>query len=81
MGLVRSKNMASILTQVFTIVALVGVLWTLYGYSLAFGDGGSLQPFIGGLGKAFLRASDRTSTRRPSRPAMSFRNSLISCSR
>jgi Amt family ammonium transporter len=36
-------------------VALVGVLWTLYGYSLAFGDGGSLQPFIGGLGKAFLR--------------------------
>jgi len=54
-GLVRSKNMASILTQVFTIVALVGVLWTLYGYSLAFGDGGSLQPFIGGLGKAFLR--------------------------
>ncbi|MGA9826529.1 MAG: ammonia channel protein, partial [Methylocystis sp.] len=33
-GLVRSKNMASILTQVFTIVALVGVLWTLYGYSL-----------------------------------------------
>ena len=54
-GLVRSKNMASILTQVFTIVALVGVLWTLYGYSLAFGDGGSLNPYIGGLGKAFLR--------------------------
>ena len=44
-GLVRSKNMASILTQVFTIVALVGVLWTLYGYSLAFGDGGSLDAF------------------------------------
>ena len=54
-GLVRSKNMASILTQVFTIVALVGVLWTLYGYSLAFGDGGSLNAYIGGLGKAFLR--------------------------
>jgi Amt family ammonium transporter len=53
-GLVRSKNMASILTQTFTIVALVGVLWTLYGYSLAFGDGGSLNAVIGGLGKAFL---------------------------
>jgi len=54
-GLVRTKNMASILTQTFTIVALVGVLWTLYGYSLAFGDGGSLNPVIGGLGKAFLK--------------------------
>ena len=81
-GLVRSKNMASILTQVFTIVALVGVLWTLYGYSLAFGDGGSLNAYIGGLGKAFLQGR-RTPTRprRPSRPAMSFRNSPISCSR
>ena len=54
-GLVRTKNMASILTQTFTIVALVGVLWTLYGYSLAFGDGGVLNPVIGGLGKAFLK--------------------------
>ena len=38
-GLVRTKNMASVLTQVFAIVAMVGVVWTLYGYSLAFGDG------------------------------------------
>ncbi|HXZ17103.1 MAG TPA: ammonium transporter [Roseiarcus sp.] len=62
-GLVRSKNMAAILTQTFTIVALVGVLWTLYGYSLAFGDasalaeklhGFNIAPFIGGLNKAFL---------------------------
>src|SRR6202041_1413847 len=36
-GLVRTKNMASVLAQVFTIVALVGVVWTLSGYSLAFG--------------------------------------------
>src|ERR1700679_2266445 len=41
-GLVRTKNMASILAQVFTIVALVGVIWTLYGSSEAFTDGGSL---------------------------------------
>jgi len=60
-GLVRTKNMASILTQTFTIVALVGVLWTLYGYSLAFGDGGSLNPVIGGLGKAFLKGVDANS--------------------
>src|SRR5689334_24272001 len=38
-GLVRTKNMASVLTQVFAIVAMVGVVWTLYGYSLAFTDG------------------------------------------
>ncbi|HXY57920.1 MAG TPA: ammonium transporter [Methylocystis sp.] len=61
-GLVRAKNMASILTQTFTIVALVGVLWTLYGYSLAFGDGGALNPLIGGLGKAFLKGVDASST-------------------
>jgi len=54
-GLVRSKNMLAILTQTFAIVALVGVLWTLYGYSLAFGDGGSLNPYIGGLNKIFLK--------------------------
>jgi Amt family ammonium transporter len=60
-GLVRTKNMASILTQTFTIVALVGVLWTLYGYSLAFGDGGSLNAYIGGLGKIFLKGVDASS--------------------
>ncbi|QGM46200.1 ammonium transporter [Methylocystis heyeri] len=61
-GLVRTKNMASILTQTFMIVALVGVLWTLYGYSLAFGDGGSLNAFIGGVGKVFLKGVDASST-------------------
>ncbi len=43
-GLVRTKNMASVLTQVFAIVSMVGVVWTLYGYSLAFSDGGSMTP-------------------------------------
>jgi ammonium transporter, Amt family len=57
-GLVRIKNMASILTQTFAIVALVGVLWTLYGYSLSFGDGGALNAFIGGVGKVFLKGVD-----------------------
>ena len=81
-GLVRTKNMLSILTQTFAIVALVGVLWTLYGYSLAFGDGGSLNAYIGGLGKVFLKGVARRRRRpRPSLRAMSFRNSPISCSR
>ena len=54
-GLVRTKNMLSILSQTFAIVSLVGVIWALYGYSLAFGDGGSLSPYIGGLNKIFLK--------------------------
>ena len=50
-GLVRSKNMLSVLTQVFYTVCIVTVIWALYGYSLAF-TGGS--DFIGGFSKAFL---------------------------
>jgi ammonium transporter, Amt family len=61
-GLVRTKNMASVLTQVFAIVSLVGVVWTLYGYSLAFGDGGSMTHYIGGFAKAFMHGVDANST-------------------
>jgi Amt family ammonium transporter len=54
-GLVRSKNMLSILIQVFSIFALIVVLWAIYGYSLAFTQGsGSLSPFIGGFDRLFL---------------------------
>src|SRR3954454_11123410 len=61
-GLVRTKNMASVLTQVFAIVAMIGVTWTIYGYSLAFGDGGSMTPWIGGFSKAFMHGIDANST-------------------
>src|SRR5262245_24132696 len=50
-GLVRTKNMLSVLMQVFYTVCIVTVIWALYGYSLAF-TGGS--DFIGGFSKAFL---------------------------
>ena len=50
-GLVRTKNMLSVLMQVFMIVSIAGLLWATYGYSLAF-TGGS--PFIGGFGKAMM---------------------------
>jgi len=53
-GLVRSKNMLSVLMQVFVTVALVSILWVVYGYSLSFSDGGSLNSYVGGLGSAFL---------------------------
>lgn len=50
-GLVRQKNMLSVLMQTFMIFSLMGVLWAIYGYSVAFTGG---NPFFGGLGKAFL---------------------------
>ena len=54
-GLVRSKNMLSILMQVFAIFAMIIVLWAIYGYSLAFTQGsGASSPFIGGFGRLFL---------------------------
>ncbi|MFZ3087396.1 MAG: ammonium transporter [Methylotenera sp.] len=50
-GLVRQKNMLSVLMQVFMVFSLMAVLWAIYGYSVAF-TGGS--PYFGGLSKAFL---------------------------
>jgi Amt family ammonium transporter len=51
-GLMRSKNMLSVLMQCTMVTAVVMIVWTLYGYSFAFGGGTS--PFWGGLGKLFL---------------------------
>ena len=53
-GLVRSKNVLSVLMQCFTIACVMSLLWLLVGYSLAFGDGGSLNAFIGGLDNVLL---------------------------
>lgn len=50
-GLVRSKNMLSVLMQVFVVSSMIYVLWVIYGYSVAFTAG---NPFMGGLGKIFL---------------------------
>jgi ammonium transporter, Amt family len=50
-GLVRSKNMLSVLMQVFTVFCLISVLWVVYGYSLAFTEGNA---FFGTLDKMFL---------------------------
>jgi Amt family ammonium transporter len=51
-GLVRSKNMLSVLMQVFVTFSMIVVLWVLYGYSLAFTEGNA---FIGGLDRLFLK--------------------------
>jgi Amt family ammonium transporter len=51
-GLVRSKNILSVLMQVFVVFAMIVVLWVVYGYSLAFTEGNA---FIGGLDRLFLK--------------------------
>ena len=51
-GLVRSKNMLSVLMQVFMIFSLISVLWVVYGYSMAFTAG---SPFFGSLDKILLK--------------------------
>jgi len=51
-GLVRSKNMLSVLMQVFVVTSLIYVLWALYGYSVAFTSG---NPFMGSFDKVFLK--------------------------
>jgi Amt family ammonium transporter len=54
-GLVRAKNVLSVLTQVFICFSLIGILWVLYGYSIAFTNG---TAFFGGLSKLFLVGVD-----------------------
>ncbi len=60
-GLVRTKNVLSLFMQCFAITAVVSVIWTLYGYTLAFDTAGmqaghrGLHAFIGGFSKVFLR--------------------------
>jgi Amt family ammonium transporter len=60
-GLVRSKNILTVLVQCFALAAIVTVLWVLFGYSMAFDTGGmskgvtNFNSFFGGLGKGMLK--------------------------
>ena len=53
-GLVRGKNVLSVLMQCFALTCLVSIIWIVMLYSLAFGDGGNLNSFIGGFDKIFM---------------------------
>ncbi len=53
-GLVRSKNVLSVLMQCFAITCIVSILWLAGVYSFIFADGGDLQKFIGGASKVFI---------------------------
>ncbi|MEG0921741.1 MAG: ammonium transporter [Comamonas sp.] len=70
-GLVRSKNMLSVLAQVFVIFSLITVLWAIYGYSLTFSGEGN---FFGDFGKAFLAGikHDTLSANLPTIPEFVF---------
>jgi len=70
-GLVRTKNMLSLLTQIFAIACLAALIWVFYGYSLAFTNGGGLNDFVGGFSKAFLRGID------PNSVAATFSNGVV----
>ena len=59
-GLVRAKNVLSVLMQCFAITCLVSVLWLIYAYGLAFGNGGVANSFMG-LGKVFMSDVGRDS--------------------
>ena len=66
-GMVRSKNVLSVMMQCFAITALITVLWTVYGYSVAFDTTGmvagttNFNSFFGGFGKAFFAGVERDS--------------------
>ncbi|MFP3516124.1 ammonium transporter [Pseudomonas sp. SIMBA_077] len=59
-GMVRSKNLLSVLMQCFAITGLISILWVIYGYSITFDSAGmeegvtNFNSFIGGFGKVFL---------------------------
>ena len=57
-GLVRAKNVLSVLMQCFAITCMVTLAWVVAGYSLAFGDGGTLNAWYGGWDKSFLSGID-----------------------
>jgi Amt family ammonium transporter len=57
-GLVRAKNVLSVLMQCFAITCVVTLAWVVVAYSLAFGDGGAANAWYGGFGKSFLAGID-----------------------
>jgi Amt family ammonium transporter len=63
-GLVRTKNMLSVMTQIGAVAALAMLIWVMYGYTMAFGPDASegLKPYISSFGKAFLAGITPDST-------------------
>jgi Amt family ammonium transporter len=62
-GLVRAKNVLSVLMQCFAITCIVTLAWVVAGYGIAFGDGGDLNKWYGGFARAFLSGVDAKAIR------------------
>ena len=60
-GLVRSKNVLSVLMQCFMIACAVSIIWVVVGYSMAFSDGGGMNAVVGGFSNLFLAEVTRES--------------------
>jgi Amt family ammonium transporter len=60
-GMVRKKNVLTVVMQCFAITCFVTIIWMVAGYSLAFTDGGGLNAYIGGLSKALLKGVGKDS--------------------
>jgi Amt family ammonium transporter len=61
-GMVRKKNVLSIVMQCFAITCIVTVVWMVLGYSLAFTDGGAMQTYLGGMSQFMLKGMTLDST-------------------
>ncbi|GAA4137057.1 ammonium transporter [Actinomadura keratinilytica] len=61
-GMSRAKSVLNMMMMSFASIAVVGMIWVVYGYSLAFGDGGALSSFIGGFGDAGLVGLEKAAT-------------------
>lgn len=61
-GLVRAKNMLSVLMQTFAITCVMMILWVVYGYSVALNPGGGMDAFFGGFSRLFLKGITPDST-------------------
>jgi ammonium transporter, Amt family len=58
-GMVRKKNVLTVVMQAFAITCLITIVWFVAGYSLAFTDGGGLNSYVGGLSKALLKGVEK----------------------
>ncbi|GLZ11290.1 ammonium transporter [Actinomadura sp. NBRC 104425] len=61
-GMSRAKSVLNMMMMSFASIAVVGMIWVVYGFSLAFGDGGALSSFIGGFGDAGLVGLEKAAT-------------------
>lgn len=61
-GMSRAKSVLNMMMMSFVSIAVVGMAWVVYGYSLAFGDGGALSPVIGGFGDWGLVGLEKAAT-------------------